>query len=35
MLARLCSRAVLLDAGHRVADGPFDEVRERYLTPRT
>lgn len=35
MLARLCSRAVLLDGGRRVADGPFEEVRERYLRPRT
>jgi ABC-2 type transport system ATP-binding protein len=35
MLARLCSRAVLLEGGRRVADGPFEEVRRRYLTPRT
>jgi ABC-type polysaccharide/polyol phosphate transport system ATPase subunit len=31
MLERLCTRAVHLDSGHIVADGPFDEVRRDYL----
>jgi lipopolysaccharide transport system ATP-binding protein len=31
---RLCRRAVLLDRGQVVADGPAGEVIHRYLTPR-
>jgi ABC-type polysaccharide/polyol phosphate transport system ATPase subunit len=31
ILRRLCSRALLLDRGALVADGPFEEVRGRYL----
>jgi ABC-type polysaccharide/polyol phosphate transport system ATPase subunit len=31
ILARLCDRAFLVEAGRIAADGPFDEVRERYL----
>lgn len=31
VLARLCPRALLMDSGAVVADGPFEQVRERYL----
>lgn len=31
MLSRLCSRALLLADGRVRADGPFEQVRERYL----
>lgn len=31
VLARLCPRALLMDSGGVVADGPFEQVRERYL----
>ena len=31
MLSRLCQRAIWLQGGELVADGPFDEVRDRYL----
>lgn len=31
MLERLCERAVLLEEGRIVADGPFEEVRRAYL----
>jgi ABC-type polysaccharide/polyol phosphate transport system ATPase subunit len=34
MLERLCSRALLLDEGALVADGPFQEVRQTYLGGR-
>jgi lipopolysaccharide transport system ATP-binding protein len=32
ILARLCDRAFLVEAGRIAADGPFEEVRERYLS---
>ena len=32
ILARLCRRAFLVEAGRIAADGPFEEVRERYLS---
>jgi ABC-type polysaccharide/polyol phosphate transport system ATPase subunit len=31
MLSRLCPRALLLADGRIRADGPFEQVRERYL----
>jgi homopolymeric O-antigen transport system ATP-binding protein len=34
MLERLCTRALLLDHGHLVADGPFTEVQHQYLGDR-
>jgi len=33
MLHRLCDRALLLRKGRVVADGPFADVRRRYLAP--
>jgi ABC-2 type transport system ATP-binding protein len=35
MLARLCTRAVWLDGGRVADDGPFEDVRERYVSRRT
>ena len=32
ILARLCPRALLLEGGSIVADGPFEQVRARYLS---
>jgi lipopolysaccharide transport system ATP-binding protein len=34
MLERLCTRALLLDHGHLIADGPFTEVQHQYLGDR-
>jgi homopolymeric O-antigen transport system ATP-binding protein len=34
MLERLCTRALLLEDGHLVADGKFTEVQRRYLGGR-
>jgi ABC-type polysaccharide/polyol phosphate transport system ATPase subunit len=34
MLERLCTRALLLEAGHLVADGQFHAVQHRYLGDR-
>jgi ABC-type polysaccharide/polyol phosphate transport system ATPase subunit len=31
VLSRFCSRALLLEGGRIVADGPFEQVRTRYL----
>ena len=31
VLARLCPRALHLEAGRIAADGPFEQVRARYL----
>jgi ABC-2 type transport system ATP-binding protein len=35
VLSRVCGRALLLDHGRVRADGPFDEVRRRYLDEET
>jgi ABC-type polysaccharide/polyol phosphate transport system ATPase subunit len=34
MLERLCTRALLLENGHLVADGKFTEIQRRYLGGR-
>lgn len=35
MLERLCTRAILLERGHLVADGDFSDVQREYLGERT
>lgn len=34
MLERLCTRALLLEDGHLIADGEFTEIQRRYLGER-